>query len=178
MTTDIKCLSDDDLKQLCQNGKLPEHVIVIDIREPSEYRREHIAGSHNIPSSKLAATDFSADKDKTAIFHCQRGYRTKTAKDAILACGFKETYCIPAGLQQWKSCNLPLVCDKSAPIEIMRQVQIIAGSLVLLGVLLSYFLSPYFIFISAFVGAGLMYAGISGNCYMALLLSVMPWNRV
>lgn len=178
MSQEIKCLNDADLKQWCQNGKLPDDVVVIDIREPSEYRREHIAGSRNIPAAKLGVTDFSADKNKVAIFHCQRGYRTQTAKDAIMACGFKETYCMPQGLQQWKSCNLPLVCDKTAPIEIMRQVQITAGALVLLGLILGYFVSPMFIFLSALVGAGLMYAGISGTCYMALLLNNMPWNRV
>lgn len=178
MTSELKCLSNNELAQWCQQGKLPENIVVIDIREPGEYRREHIPGSVNVPVAKLASTDFSADKNKIALFHCRSGNRTKQMKDTILACGFKETYCLPQGLEQWKECKMPLICDANAPLDIMRQVQIAAGGLVLTGVLLAYFFSPYFILISAFVGAGLMNAGMTGSCYMAKLLSYMPWNKV
>lgn len=178
MTKELLSLSNEELAKWCANGQIPDNLVIIDIREPSEYRREHIPGSRNIPAAELAKTDFSADKDKTAIFHCRSGYRTKAAKDLILACGFKQTYCLPNGIAQWQQCHLPLVVDKGAPIEVMRQVQITAGSLVVIGVMLSYLLSPYFILLSAAVGAGLMYAGISGNCYMAILLAKMPWNRI
>lgn len=177
MANEIKCLSDADVFSWCKQGKLPDNVVVIDIREPGEYRREHIPGSRNVPASMLGKTDFSADKDKIAVFHCRSGNRTQMAADAILACGFKEVYCLPQGIDQWKKCNLPIVQDKSAPIDIMRQVQIAAGSLVVAGVLLGYFISPYFVLISAFVGAGLINAGVTGSCYMAKLLSFLPWNR-
>ena len=73
--------------------------------------------------------------------------------------------------------GLPLFVDKRAPIPIMRQVQITAGSLVLLGAILGTWVAPAFYGLSAFVGAGLMFAGISGWCGMAKLLAFMPWNR-
>jgi hypothetical protein len=72
---------------------------------------------------------------------------------------------------------LPVLRDTGQPIEMQRQVQIAAGVLVLLGVVLGYFASPAFYGISAFVGAGLTFAGISGWCGMAQLLALMPWNR-
>lgn len=59
----------------------------------------------------------------------------------------------------------------------MRQVQIAAGALVLLGVILGYGVAPGFFLISGVVGAGLLFAGISGFCGMARLLMKMPWNR-
>jgi hypothetical protein len=72
---------------------------------------------------------------------------------------------------------LPVALDRSQPIDIIRQVQIAAGSLVLMGILLGTLLAPGFYALSAFVGAGLMFAGISGFCGMAHLLTLMPWNR-
>ena len=60
----------------------------------------------------------------------------------------------------------------------MRQVQIAAGSLVLLGLGLCSWVAPAWILLSWFVGAGLVFAGISGFCGMARLLALMPWNRV
>lgn len=177
MSNELISLSNEELAKWYSNGHIPDNIVIIDIREPDEYRREHIPGSRNIPVSQLPHTDFSADKDKTAIFHCHSGNRTKAAKEAILACGFKQTYCLPQGIAQWKQCKMPLICDKSAPMDIMRQVQITAGSLVVIGVLLGYFLSPYFVLLSAFVGAGLIFAGLTGSCHMAKLLSYMPWNR-
>ena len=81
------------------------------------------------------------------------------------------------GIDAWRQAGQPTVADRSQPLEIMRQVQITAGGLVLIGVLLGTFVAPGFFGLSAFVGAGLMFAGVTGWCGMANLLRVMPWNR-
>ncbi len=73
--------------------------------------------------------------------------------------------------------GLPVKEDKSQPLPLMRQVQIVAGALILLGVALGYAFSSGFFLLSAFVGAGLTFAGITGFCGMARLLALMPWNR-
>jgi rhodanese-related sulfurtransferase len=78
----------------------------------------------------------------------------------------------------WQAAQLPIERRKGAPLPLMRQVQIVAGGLVLLGVILSQLATPVWIWLSGFVGAGLMFAGISGFCGMARLLAAMPWNRV
>lgn len=66
---------------------------------------------------------------------------------------------------------------ESPPPEILRQVQLVAGSLILLGVTLGTLVSPYFLGIAAFVGAGFVFAGATGTCGMATLLAKLPHNR-
>lgn len=84
---------------------------------------------------------------------------------------------LAGGIEAWKKAGLPTTVDRKQPIEIGRQVQIAAGSLVLAGVVLGALVSPGFYLLSAFVGAGLAFAGISGNCGMTRLFALMPWNR-
>jgi hypothetical protein len=81
------------------------------------------------------------------------------------------------GIDAWKRAGLPVKTDRSRPIEIQRQVQLAAGSLVLLGVLLGLFGHPAFYAVAGFVGTGLVFAGLTGWCGMAKLLGQMPWNR-
>jgi rhodanese-related sulfurtransferase len=84
---------------------------------------------------------------------------------------------LAGGILAWQQAGLPVEKDAKAPIDVMRQVQITAGSLVMLGVALGWFVSPWFFILSAFVGAGLAVAGITNTCGMAMMLSKMPWNR-
>jgi len=82
------------------------------------------------------------------------------------------------GLNGWKGAGLPLSGpDASRPLPLMRQVQLVAGLLVLAGVTLGFLVAPPWFGLAAFVGAGLSFAGASGWCGMARLLAVMPWNR-
>lgn len=169
-------INDEKLKLEYQNKF--KNMLIIDIREPGEYAREHIEGSRNIPLSQLASTLFIEDKDQPVIFHCGIGMRTRNAASIIQTTGFKEIYCLEGGINQWKRCGLPTAINKKAPIEIIRQVQITAGSLVLLGLILGTTLNSYFLWLSAFIGAGLIFAGVTGWCGMAKLLSRLPWNRI
>jgi rhodanese-related sulfurtransferase len=88
-----------------------------------------------------------------------------------------QAYLLEGGIEAWRKAGLPVIDDAKAPLEIMRQVQITAGLLVLTGVILSLTVAPAWIGLSAFVGAGLTFAGATGWCGMAKLLAVMPWNR-
>jgi rhodanese-related sulfurtransferase len=88
-----------------------------------------------------------------------------------------EAYILDGGLEAWKRAGLPVTVDSTQPIDIIRQVQIAAGSLVLLGMLLGFLVSPQLYLLSAFIGAGLLFAGLSGWCGMAKLLGLMPWNQ-
>jgi len=84
---------------------------------------------------------------------------------------------LAGGVDGWAAAGLPLVENRKAPLELMRQVQIVAGSLVLAGVILGFLVHPGFFGLSAFVGAGLTFAGATGFCGMARLLALAPWNR-
>jgi len=152
--------------------------ILIDIREADEYAREHIVGARLAPLSALDEHDFDSDHDKIAVFHCRSGMRTEANAARLIARGFPEAYCLQGGIEAWKAAGLPIHANRKAPLEIMRQVQLTAGVLILIGVLLGWLVNPAFYGLSAFVGAGLSFAGATGWCGMALVLKAMPWNRV
>jgi rhodanese-related sulfurtransferase len=112
------------------------------------------------------------------VFHCKSGMRTQANAARLIAKGFREAYFLDGGIEAWKAAGLPVHSNRKAPLEIMRQVQIAAGALILLGVILGALINPAFFLLSGFVGAGLLFAGVTGWCGMALLLKTMPWNRV
>jgi len=153
--------------------------ILVDIREPIEHAREAIPGAKSVPLSRFDPSNLSTHLGgvPTVIFHCQTGKRTVDNESRLASCSLPEVYVLEGGLNAWKSAGLPTKIDRSKPIELQRQVQIAAGSLVLLGLLLALLVSPWFAVVSAFVGTGLTFAGVSGWCGMAKLLGSMPWNK-
>ncbi len=151
--------------------------LLIDVREPDEHARERIAGARLVPLARIETGSRFAEPGKTMVFHCNSGNRTTQAAALLGRAGGDETYQLAGGLQAWKRAGLPVVFDREAPLPLMRQVQIAAGSLVLLGVVLTLLVSTWLLVLPAFVGAGLVMAGITGFCGMARLLARMPWNR-
>lgn len=148
---------------------------LIDIREADEHVRERIPGAMNVPLGGIG--DLPCD-GRPVVFHCKSGMRTAAnATHLAAAAGSAPAYILGGGIDAWRQAGQPTVADRSQPMEIMRQVQITAGALVLIGVLLGLFVAPGFFALSAFVGAGLMFAGVTGWCGMAYLLRVMPWNQ-
>ncbi len=148
---------------------------LIDIRSPDEHARERIAGALNVPLDRLAAGAAPGD---VLIFHCRSGMRTGQAAGQLAAAAAgRDCYIMEGGISAWGNAGLPVEKAPGAPIEMQRQVMIAAGSLVLLGTILSVLLSPAWIALAIFVGAGLTFAGITGFCGMARLLALMPWNR-
>ena len=157
---------------------LDDGALLVDIRDADEHARERIPGARCIPLAQLASSPRLGEADGVVLFHCRSGMRT-SANAATLeaAAGGATAYLVEGGIDAWKQAGLPVACDARAPLELMRQVQIAAGSLVLLGTLLAATVSPWFLLLTGFLGAGLLFAGLSGFCGMALLLARMPWNR-
>lgn len=152
---------------------LDEGAVIVDIRNPDEHARDRIPGAANRPIGGTAPVP----EGPAVIFHCKSGMRTDGNAGRLAALAGCPAYILEGGLDAWRAAGLPVEEDRSAPLEIMRQVQIAAGGLVLLGVALSLVAAPAFIGLAAFVGAGLMVAGVTGWCGMARLLALMPWNR-
>lgn len=152
--------------------------ILVDVREADEHARERIPGARNIPLWTLQEADLAIQQGQPVLFHCRSGARTEgnALRLAAKVCT-AEAFMVEGGLDAWKRAGLPVAKDQRQPLELMRQVQITAGSLVLLGVLLGALVSPWLYALSAFVGAGLVFAGVTGTCGLARLLRVMPWNR-
>ena len=169
-------LSPQEAKRRLDEGS----AVLIDIRESSEFAREHILGARLAPLGGLDAHDFDRERSagKAAIFHCQSGQRTVVNAARLVAAGFKETFVLDGGLIGWRTSGLPTRVNRTAPLELQRQVQIAAGSMVVLGIALAVVVSPWFALLSAFVGSGLVFSGVTGTCGMARLLMVMPWNKV
>jgi rhodanese-related sulfurtransferase len=153
-----------------------QRIAVIDVREPMEYASGHIAGSLNVPLSRLHQADLPKGP---LVLVCQSGNRSAKGVQALLQRGHTHPVTdLEGGLPTWQQAGLPVRRLRNAPLPLMRQVQITAGSLVLLGLILSNTVAPAWILLSWFVGAGLVFAGVSGFCGMARLLAVMPWNKV
>lgn len=154
--------------------------ILVDIREPDEHRHESIPGSRSLPLSLIQqgeVLDVNAS-GAPVIFHCQSGNRTAVHAAALAgAAPGHDILLLDGGITAWKRATLATEKARRQPLPIMRQVQIVAGSLILTGVLAGYALHPLFFLLAGAVGAGLLFAGLSGWCGMAILLGRMPWNR-
>lgn len=166
----IRTISPPEAHQLIENG-----AALIDIRSPDEHARERIAGALNVPLDRLSP---GTAQGEVLIFHCRSGMRTGQASPRLAeAAEGRECYIVEGGLNAWRSAGLPVEKLRGAPIEMQRQVMIAAGTLVLLGTILSLLVAQAWIAIAIFVGAGLTFAGVTGFCGMAYLLALMPWNR-
>lgn len=156
-------------------------LLLIDVREEDEWRREHISDAQNMPLGHIAPGCFSEKglrPSDIVIFHCQSGMRTKKAREQLLAAALPaKALIMQGGIAAWKAAGYPVVRDRRQPLPLMRQVHIAAGTLALGGTLAGALLSPAFYVIPGVVGAGLLVAGVTGWCGMALLLSAMPWNK-
>jgi len=153
-----------------------QRVKVIVEREPMEYAGGHIAGSLNVPLSRISQADLPRGP---LVLVCHSGNRSARALAQLLQQGHPHPLAdLEGGIPAWQQAGLPVRKVKNAPLPLMRQVQIAAGSLVLLGLILSNVVAPAWILLTWFVGAGLVFAGVSGFCGMARLLAVMPWNKV
>lgn len=153
-------------------------VLVVDVREDFEHAEERIDGAVLHPLSRFDPEAIRQNAGgKRVVFHCRSGKRSLDAAERYRQEN-EPTFHLAGGIEGWKSAGMPVVRPATSPrLPIMRQVQITAGALVTLGVGLGVTVSPWFLGLSAFVGCGLMFAGISGWCGMAKLLAAMPWNR-
>jgi rhodanese-related sulfurtransferase len=165
-------ISADEVKRQWDENK----VLLVDVREPAEYTAEHIPRARLEPLSRFNPRQL-AGVGKPVVLVCASGQRAQQAATRLAQAGGPEVRVLVNGIASWKSAGYPLERGPGVPISLMRQVQITAGSLVLLGTLLGAFVSPAWLFLSGFVGAGLVFAGVSNTCGLALLLARMPWNQ-
>ncbi len=153
--------------------------VLVDVREDFEHAAERIQGAQHAALSKFDPDVIRRQHgDRRVVFHCRTGQRSAEAAHRYRN-GDTQVYHLAGGIERWKASGRTTVRSVSAPrVDVMRQVQITAGSLVLIGVLLGVLVSPWCLLLSAFVGTGLVFAGASGWCGMAKLLARMPWNRL
>lgn len=158
-----------------------EPVVLLDVRTSAEFEAVHVDGARLIPLHELTPEQITQQLDghagrRPVHVLCWAGKRAVMAAERLKQAGLQEVYVVEGGMQAWEAAGLPVVRGRRT-ISLERQVRIAAGSLVLLGVVLGWVVHPLLYLIAAFVGGGLVFAGVTDTCGMALLLARMPWNR-
>jgi rhodanese-related sulfurtransferase len=151
---------------------------LVDVREPDEHRREHVAGAALHPSSAFSVSGFPASvPGRQTLILCRSGNRAGKVADALRAAGRTDVSVVEGGIMAWQKAGLPCEANPKAPLPLVRQVMITVGILLMAFTALAATVSPWFLIGTGFMGAGLLFAGATGICALATVLSKMPWNR-
>jgi rhodanese-related sulfurtransferase len=174
---DIPTVAPHRLEELQKAGGSIE---LIDVRTPAEFREFHIPFARNVPLDRLdpsaVARARTAAPESPVYIVCRSGSRGRQACARLIAAGVTNVVNVEGGTLAWAEAALPVVRGKKA-ISLERQVRIAAGFLVLVGVVLGWLVHPACAGLAAFVGAGLVFAGVTDTCGMGMILARMPWNQ-
>lgn len=173
----IATISPQRLNEIIQAG---QPVDLIDVRTPVEFREVHITVARNLPLERLDPAQLA--KERNGVHHplyvvCRSGARGNMACEKLLAAGHSNIVNVEGGTLAWAEAGFPVVRGKKA-MALERQVRILAGSIVLLGAVLGILVHPYLLGLSAFIGAGLVFSGLTDTCAMGMMMARMPWNQV
>lgn len=173
----MKQISVQAFKEIINAESNNTTVDFINVCTPAEYKEKHIAGVRNVPLDEIATHTNEFANKKTVYVHCRSGNRGQKAIETLTALGVTaELINVEGGLLAWDEAGFA-TNSLTKRMPIMRQTLLAAGSLVILGYVLSIAIAPEFIFLSVFVGAGLTFAGLTGWCGMTHVLAHMPWNK-
>ena len=170
-------IKDPSPAELSRRIDAAEPLQLVDVRENPEFAAGRLAGARLIPLGEIENRASEIDRSRPLVVICQSGKRSDDARQKLAALGFSNIACLSGGLTAWEAAGLPVEKDEHAPWSLERQVRVAAGALVLLGVALGFLVHPGFFGLSGFVGAGLVFAGITDWCGMGLLIAKAPWNR-
>jgi len=170
----IEMISPKDALKLVQSDS---QIKFLDVRSPLEYAQEHIKDSLNVPIDMLSVKTANLGESKHGyIVFCRTGNRSPMAADMLIQSGLQGIKVMDGGMTRWQKEGFPVIKGQGG-ISIERQVRAIAGSLVLVGILLALFVHAAFILLPLFVGCGLLYAGLTDNCLMGMFLMKLPYNK-
>jgi rhodanese-related sulfurtransferase len=159
---------------------LPAHpeLRLLDVRTPGEYLTAHIRGAYNVPLDTLAehGPEIRTNVAEPIVLVCQSGQRARRAESALRVAGMPNLHVLDGGVNGWINAGLPVVRG-AARLSLERQVRIAAGALAATGAILALAANPLFAIVPAFVGSGLVFAGVTDICAMGLLLGRLPYNR-
>jgi glyoxylase-like metal-dependent hydrolase (beta-lactamase superfamily II)/rhodanese-related sulfurtransferase len=172
--TSLEMISPRDASSLLKQDTQTK---ILDVRSALEFSQVHIEHSLNIPIDMISAkiNELSQSKQNYLVL-CHTGNRAAMAADMLIQSGIHTVKVMEGGIIRWQKEKLPVIKDQGG-MSLERQVRLIAGSLVLLGIMMSWLLNWAFIFVSVFVSSGLIYAGLTDNCLMGMLLMKLPYNK-
>lgn len=161
-----------------QAHALGDQAVFIDVRTPGEYTERHIEGAISHPLSRLDPDSVKrlTGEGRSCIVVCLSGSRATRAAEKLSRAGLNAVHVLDGGIERWETAGLPVVHGRKS-MSLERQVRIAAGSLVFIGTILGVTVHPGFLALPAFVGAGLVFAGLTDTCGMGMLLAKMPWNQ-
>ena len=154
---------------------------LLDVRTPGEYAVAHVPGARLLPLDDLHAPTFLEQRsapEKPVFVICQTNRRARQAIKKFQGAGFDRCVLVEGGTQAWMEAGLPVNRATSPAVPLMRQVHVAAGLISGVGAALALTVNPRFAFVPLFTGCGLLVAGLTGFCGLALLLAKMPWNRL
>jgi glyoxylase-like metal-dependent hydrolase (beta-lactamase superfamily II)/rhodanese-related sulfurtransferase len=170
----LEMISPEDASKLANKDA---QVKFLDVRSVLEFSQTHIKDSINVPIDMLAVRIGELNQANRAyIVLCRTGNRSPMAADMLMQSGIHAVKVMDGGITRWQKERLPVIKGEGG-ISLERQVRVMAGSIVLFGIILSWFAHPWFICISIFVCCGLIYAGLTDNCMMGMLLMKLPYNK-
>lgn len=153
---------------------------LLDVRTPPEHASAHVPGVKLVPLDQLDPQAFLRERGASECplyVFCQSGSRAAKAIEKFRRAGFEGCVLVEGGTQGWIDAGLPVERGVSKVLPLMRQVQIAVGAISALFAALALAVHPLFAVIPLLTGCGLVFAGVTGTCGMALLLAKMPWNR-
>lgn len=151
---------------------------LLDVRTPGEFDAEHIAGAYNVPLDTLGehGPEIRAGVAEPVVLVCRSGQRARKAEESLKAAGMSNLHVLDGGMTAWVGAGQPV--RRGAPrMSLERQVRIAAGALAATGGFLALFVNPLFAALPAFVGSGLVFAGVTDTCAMGMLIARLPYNR-
>lgn len=166
-----------DVQQLREWVARPDAPRLLDVRTPAEFGAAHIPGSYNVPLDLLREhrDELRDHLDQDVVLICRSGARAGQAETVLAATGLGNLHVLAGGITAWESSGAPT--NRGAERwDLERQVRLVAGSLVLTGVLASV-LAPKAKWLSAAIGAGLTGAAMTNSCAMGAMLAKLPYNR-
>ena len=170
----MKTITPVELKQKLDQGQ----AVLIDVREPGEHQAESIDGACLIPLGEISNDKLPPHTNQAIVLHCRSGKRSTDACHKLLQQNPNlDVYSLEGGILAWQQSGFAVNKHKSNCISIERQTQVVSGGLVVTSCTLGWLVAPVFFCLASFVGLGLMFAGLTGWCGMARLLTSMPWNQ-
>jgi rhodanese-related sulfurtransferase len=167
------CCSPAELNHLANEGYQ-----ILDVREAIEFSQERLSFAQHIPLGELERRSSELDKAKPVVVMCRSGVRGEQAQAKLQTLGFTNVVNLEGGILACRSAGLAIESDGRRGLPLMQQVQLTIGLCVVTGSILALTVNPLYALIPAFFGSGLIFAGSTGWCGLALLMAKMPWNAV
>jgi rhodanese-related sulfurtransferase len=173
-TMAIKNVDATTLKQWIDCGE----AVIVDVREPAENAAQSIPGATLLPLGKFHKNALPPSAGKKLVIHCHSGKRSMNACEKLLAEDPDfEVYNLEGGISAWSALGQPITSSGKFCLPLDRQVQLTIGLILVIGSLLAFIFSPAWLLLTGFIGAGLVFTGLTGFCGLAIVMAKMPWNQ-